>query len=267
MSRDLTEARSYLFVPGNRPDRFAKAVAAGADQIVIDLEDAVGPDHKDAARQATSEWLSTASQTVVRVNGLLSPFFERDLEVLRGAPRRVMLPKARLSDVQEVAGRLPRGSQIVALVESAAGLEEASAIGRVDGVARFAFGNVDFAASLGVESDDQQALLFARSALVVAAASASLPPPVDGVTTSLTDLLRVERDTRHGVAIGFAGKLCVHPAQVAAVHAALRPTAEQLARAERILSVARDGNVGRLDGGMVDEPVVQWAHRVSARAR
>jgi citrate lyase subunit beta / citryl-CoA lyase len=267
MSSDLGGARSFLFVPGNRPDRFAKAAAAGADQIIIDLEDAVGIGHKDEARQAAAAWLSTAGLTLVRLNAPRSPWFEADLAMLQGAPRRVMLPKASVGDVHEVAGGLPRGSQIVALIETAAGLEEASAIGRVHTVARLAFGNIDLAASLGVEPDDHQALLYARSALVLASAAARLSPPVDGVSLELTDLARVEGDARHGVRVGFTGKLCIHPSQIEAVHKSLRPTDEQRERAERILTASRDGDVTSLDGKMIDRPVVEWAQRISARTR
>jgi len=251
---NLETARTLLFVPGDRPDRFAKAAAAGADAIVVDLEDAVAPADKEAARTHAVAWLDGGHEAVVRVNAVGTPWHDADVAALGGAP--LMLPKA------ERAEDVARLGSVVALVETAAGL---SAAREVCGAAvRVAFGSIDLAAELGVDPASQIALLHARSALVLAAAAAGAPPPLDGVTTALDDPGALTRDTAHAVELGFTGKLLVHPRQVKPVHAALRPSEEDIAWARRVLEAGESAVA--VDGQLVDRPVLLRARRLLDRA-
>lgn len=267
----LTTARSLLFVPGDRPDRFAKAGASDADAIVLDLEDAVAPDAKPQAREHVGGWLrghAAAHVTaVVRINAAGTDAHEDDVAAARRLGRPVMLPKAEdpahiTRVVRELGGTVP----LVALIETAAGVLRAPEICAVPGVVRIAFGSVDLAAQLGVAHTDREAMRHARATLVLASAAAGLAPPVDGVTTAVDDPDAVRSDAAYARRLGLAGKLCVHPRQVPAVHEAFAPTREELRWAREVVASASDGAVTVLDGAMVDKPVVDRARRLLAAA-
>lgn len=255
----IADARSFLFVPGDRLDRFAKAAAAGADVVVLDLEDAVAPGAKDAARDHVVAWLSAGNVAVVRVNGVGTPWYERDVAAVRELAVAVMVPKA--ERVDDLAG-LP---SVLPLIETPVGVRAAEVLCGVPTVVRPAFGSIDLAACPGVSPASRTALLHARSALVLAAAAAGCAPPVDGVTMALSDVDAVRSDVSHAVELGFTGKLCVHPRQVAVVHEALRPSDEELAWARRVLA-ASEGEAVAVDGELVDRPVLVRAARLIARA-
>lgn len=249
----IERARSFLFVPGDRPDRFAKAAASGADVVVLDLEDAVAPAAKEAARAHVVAWLAEGHPAVVRVNAAGTPWHAGDVAAVRDSAT-VLVPKAEsVTDFDGLSSVLP-------LVETARGVAAAVELCRVSTVVRPVFGSIDLAADLGVDPTSRTALLHARSALVLAAAAAGCAPPVDGVTTALSDVDAVRDDTRHAVELGFTGKLCVHPRQVPVVHEAFRPSAGQIAWARSVLA-AGDG-VAAVDGHMVDRPVLLRARRV-----
>lgn len=254
----IAAARTFLFVPGDRPDRYAKAAAAGADVVVLDLEDAVAPGAKDAAREHVVAWLAAGHTAVVRINAAGTPWHAADLAAVRDAAA-VMVPKAeRPEDLDGLSSVLP-------LVETARGVTAATELCAVPTVVRPVFGSIDLAADLGVDPLSRTALLHARSALALAAAAAAgCAPPVDGVTTALSDVDAVRDDTRHAVELGFTGKLCVHPRQVPVVHEAFRPSEEELAWARSVLA-AGDG-VSVVDGRMVDPPVLSRAARLLSRA-
>lgn len=275
----LRAARTLLFVPGNRPDRFAKAEAAGADVVVIDLEDAVAPDDKDAARSDVAQWLSSGHAAVVRINGADTQWFDGDIAMLaavginnpagaaEGVGAGAMLAKAEAS---EIVSRVATASNapVIPLIETAVGVLNAPGIAATPGVARIAFGAIDFAAELGVDPDDREALLHARSTLVLASAAARVASPVDGVTTALRDAEKLTDDVGYAARIGLRGKLCIHPSQVAAVHDRLAPTDDQLAWARRIVDATRaDGSAVAVDGHMVDPPVVARAQQILAAVR
>ncbi|QYX76594.1 HpcH/HpaI aldolase/citrate lyase family protein [Streptomyces akebiae] len=260
-SRYISSARSWLFVPGHRPDRFAKAAASGADLVIIDLEDAVAAEDKERARVSAAAWLAQGNDAVVRINPPGTPWFQSDLaEAARqGCP--VMVPKAEDPAVlTEVAARVAGRCELVPLIETAAGVERAWEVCATVGVARAAFGNVDLAGQLGVAWDDHTALTYARSKLVSASAAAGICPPVDGVTTAVKDAAVLHEDVLHARRLGFTGKLCIHPAQVEAVSRGFAPSEAELEWARTV--VAAGDSVTAVDGRMVDKPVLERARRL-----
>jgi citrate lyase subunit beta/citryl-CoA lyase len=263
-----TSPRSYLFVPGNRPERFAKAHRSGADAVVVDLEDAVAPAGKSAARDLVAAALDPATPVVLRINAAGTPWFADDLELCRlPGVAAVMLPKAEGIDaacsIVETTYR-----DVLALVESAAGIDTVRAIARVPGVVRLVFGSLDLQADLGIEGDDDALLAF-RSELVLASRLGGLAAPVDGVTPAIDDTARLATDAARARRLGFGAKLCIHPTQVDAVNLAFTPTPAQLDWARRVLEGwhAADGGVFTLDGRMVDAPVHRLAVALLARGR
>lgn len=265
-AESLTTARTLLFVPGDRPDWFAKARAAGADVVVLDLEDAVAAPRKDAARAQVHGWFAAGGTGIVRVNGAGTRWHEADLDLAAGLRIPVLLPGAEdPDDVARVVAAL-RGAPVVALVETAAGVLAAPAVCAVDGVVRAGFGNVDLAAQLGVDPADRTALTHARQSLVLAAAAAGTAPPLDGVTTAIADDEALRDDLRHAVRTGFTGKLCIHPRQVATARDAFAPTPDQVEWARRVLAAAPDGAAAAVEGHMVDAPVLARARRLLAQS-
>ena len=266
------DALTYLFVPGNRPERFAKALASGADRVILDLEDAVAPADKAAARSAVAQWLHSqsalADRLLVRINDDASPWYADDLALLAASPLRcVMLPKCESpAQVVAVQARLAPGSSTLPLIETARGLQAVQAIAQAPGVARLAFGSLDFMLDLDVPADSPM-LNMAAAQIALASRAAGLPAPLAGVTPAL-DAAQVSADMAQARSLGFGAKMCIHPAQVAAVLAALAPTAAEMAWAERVLqaSAAAGGAALQLDGKMVDRPVLLRAERLLARA-
>ncbi|XUL94023.1 HpcH/HpaI aldolase/citrate lyase family protein [Streptomyces galilaeus] len=181
-----------------------------------------------------------------------------------------MLPKAeRPYQISDLLARLPPGSAVVPLLETAAGVLDARAVCAVPGVIRAGFGSVDLAAELGVDPDDPTALAYTRSHLVLASAAAGVAPPLDGVTTALDDERALVADAERAAALGFTGKLCVHPRQVPPVNAAFTPSDEEREQARAIVRAsadrAADGAVTVVDGRMVDRPVLERARRLLNR--
>jgi citrate lyase subunit beta / citryl-CoA lyase len=257
--------RSYLFVPGNRPDRFEKARQSGADAVILDLEDAVQSTHKDLAREAVASWLSTTRPAYVRINAAGTPWFERDLEVV-GLPGvlGVVLPKA--EQIAEVAAHLTGEAHVLPLLETALGIWNALALAQAERVERLAFGAVDFQLDTGI-SGEREELLYARSRLVLASRAASILPPVDGVTMTFDDLIRLREDVAYARRLGFGGKLCIHPRQVERINRGFAPTDAERAWARRVLSAAQVTGAGalQLDGELIDRPVIERARSILAR--
>lgn len=258
-------ARSLLFVPGSRPDRFEKAEASGADIVILDLEDAVAPSDKKTARRAAVAWAVNHDRCLVRVNGVGTQWLADELRALRGSGVAVMLPKAESVDDVRRAHDESGGSPIVSLVETPLGVVSALALAASGVVTRLALGNVDLAVALGVDPASQPALHHARASLVLASAVAGIAAPVDGVTTRLRDDAVLVDEVAHGRELGFGGKLCIHPRQVAAVNAAMSPSAGEIDWARQVVSQAREGVVV-VDGAMVDAPVVARARQILMRA-
>jgi citrate lyase subunit beta/citryl-CoA lyase len=257
----ITDARSLLFVPGNRPERFDKATTSGADVVIIDLEDAVAPSAKLSARHAVSEWLNADRPVVVRINSADTEWFELDLDLCRHpGVAAIMLPKARSGDVLARVAAL-RGT--IALVESAQGILDMAEIAATTGVIRLAFGAIDLALDLDTSCPDVAFAPF-RLHMVVASRAAGLTGPIDGVTTDFRDPAVVTADARAARSLGFTGKLCIHPAQVIPLHTALQPTEVQMEWARRIVAAdaASAGAAVSSNGHMVDRPVVMRALRL-----
>jgi citrate lyase subunit beta/citryl-CoA lyase len=260
---------SYLFVPGDRPERFAKAAASGADRIIIDLEDAVAPASKPAARAAALEWLRTGAPAMVRINGCDTPWFHDDLRMLEDfATAGLMVPKADADVMAAVAAAAdtPR-AELVALVETVAGWASARQILATGPTVRLAFGNIDFALDSGL-ADGDDTLAAVRAALVLESRLAGKPAPIDGVSLELTDATVIARHAQQSKRWGFGGKLCIHPRQVEAVNLAFRPSPHDCDWARRVLDAAgaSGGAAVALDGKMIDRPVIERARRILAEA-
>lgn len=263
---------SYLFVPGNRPERFAKALGSGAGAIILDLEDAVSPADKENARQTIADWVATAGvapeRLVVRINDALSPWFDDDLAMIKAAGiKQVMLPKTEFAE-QVAMTIAAAGSDlaVLPLVETARGINNVEQIALANGVQRIAFGTLDYAADLQL-SGDERGLIYPYSKIAIASRSAELAPPIAGVTPNIDDLSRTEADYTFARAFGCTAKMCIHPKQVDLVEQLSRPTEQEVQWANRVLSAAASSSGAvQLDGKMVDRPVVLKAEAILARS-
>jgi len=257
--------KSYLFVPGNRADRIPKAAASGADHIIIDLEDAVGPDEKAHAREHAADWFANGGKGVVRINGMDTPWFASDLEAFVSLSNaEIMVPKANIAAIAAVSAALP-GRSLIALIESVEGLVELRDLARMVGVVRLAFGNLDFGMDSGISGNSGN-LDIARFEIVVASRYAKLAPPIDGVTTAIGDDVTLAADIERAKGFGFAGKLCIHPKQVEAVNAGFSPSQSEIDWARKIIdgAASAQGAVFQVDGKMVDRPVIDRAEKILA---
>lgn len=257
---DLLSAITALFVPGDRPDRFDKARSSGADVVILDLEDAVADAAKVRARSTVVDAVSSGYACIVRVSGA-GPAHSADLEALAGVDREslqgVMLAKAEgAAEVNRVA---ELGVPVIPLIESARGVDAVEEIAAVDSVARIAVGGHDLAADLAISARSRTMTMLA-SRIVLASRVAGIAAPWDSPSTVLDDPDVVVREARDARDDGFGGKLCIHPSQIAPVRTAFEPTRGEIAWAERVMA-AGDGAV-RLDGQMVDRPVVLRAARI-----
>jgi len=268
------DPRTYLFVPGNRPERFAKALGSGADAVVLDLEDAVALPAKGEARDAIARWSAQAGDAdrgriVVRINDARGSGLADDLKLLRDARiHSVMLPKAESADdVQAVRAAVPQ-ARVLPLIESAFGVANVQRVAGAEGVACLVFGTLDYALDLDLDiADGPDGLAHAASVLAIASRVAGLSAPVAGVTPQLDDEQRLLADLAWSRRHGFGAKLCIHPRQFAPIHAALTPNAEAVDLARRVLAAeAASPGAAQLDGRMIDRPVVLQAERTLRRA-
>lgn len=273
----ISLARSFLFVPANRPERFAKALASGAGAVIIDLEDAVAPDAKPAARaQLAQAWAGFTgpeqARLVVRVNAAGTPWHLEDLQLMANLAAEglggVVLPKAEAPDMlRTLAAHTGDTCALLPMVETAAGLAAIDALAGCPRVCRLVFGNLDFQADVGMAcGPDEAELAPVRLALVLASRRAGLAAPVDGVTAALHDSDQLRRDTARSRRFGFGARLCIHPAQVAVVNAGLGPSAQEVDWALRVLAHQQHTGEGvfTLDERMVDAPVLKLAQRTLA---
>jgi citrate lyase subunit beta/citryl-CoA lyase len=256
--------RSFLFTPGDRPERFDKAWLSDADEVILDLEDAVAPHAKAAAREAIANWLHPRRPVWLRVNPVGSPWFEADLKLAaREGVAGVMLAKAEGPVPQLSSLCASRGMAWLPLVETAQGLRRAGEIAALPGVSRLAFGSIDFQVDLGIE-DEEDGLLAFRSELVLQSRLAGIAAPLDGVTVAIGDDQALAAAARRSRSLGFGGKLCIHPRQATVVNEAFSPSPQQRDWARRVLDAmaASGGAAVAVDGKMVDRPVWLQAQRI-----
>ncbi len=263
-------ARSFLFVPGNRPDLYEKAYASEAHAVIVDLEDAVGPDDKEGAREAAAAWLDSSHldsshPVLLRINAAGSEWFEEDLALagLSGVSA-VVLPKVEaVEEVRRVGERTRPEVPVLPLIESAMGLHGAMDIAREPSVQRLVFGALDLQHDLGIQGDGEELHTF-RSHLVLVSRLAGIQPPVDGVWTDFHDEEGLRAHTLRGRRFGFGGTLCIHPSQVGPVNDCFRPSPEEIDWAKRVLDAVASsgGSVVALDGQMIDRPLILMAERI-----
>jgi citrate lyase subunit beta/citryl-CoA lyase len=262
---------ALLFCPADRPDRYVKALAA-ADAVILDLEDGVGPDAKDAARAALAATTLDPARVVVRVNAIGTAEHAADMAALRETGYRlIMLPKTERG--AQLTG-LGGDWQVVALCETPLGILNAAEIAAAPNVVAVMWGAEDLIAALrgrGSRFTDgryRAVALHARSAVLLAAAACGRPA-IDAVYVNIPDLDGLAAEAQDAAASGFALKACIHPSQVAVVRQAFRADEEQVAWARRVLAAARDaGSAGKgavkVDGQMIDAPLIRQAEAILA---
>jgi (S)-citramalyl-CoA lyase len=267
--------RSWLFTPASRPDRFAKAAAAGADVAILDLEDAVAPKDKAAARAAALQYLVNPPVDGVlhalRINGLDTRAGIADLDALLGSkatPHFLVLPKTDSVGHLQILDRLlsaaGKDTRLVGLIESAQGLAAVEAIASATSrLAGLILGGADMAADLGAVAA-WEPLSFARSRLVAACALAGVTS-IDSPFFHLHDEAGLKQEVAASIALGFRAKAAIHPAQVEVINAALTPSTEAVEKARAILAENAKG-VGTVDGQMIDQAIARKAQQTLAAA-
>ncbi len=281
--------RTVLFTPGNHPRKVAKVFGAGADAIILDLEDAVAVAEKAETRVTVVDALRAAEPGgplgYVRVNALDTPFCYGDIMTVTGEwLDGIVLPKVEraadlvvadwlLSQLERERGLEPGAIDLLPIIETGAGLAAVDAIADVGAgagarIKRLSFGAGDFTRDMGmVWTAEEQELADARARIVLASRIAGLQPPIDTVFIDLKDAGSLERSARTALAMGFQGKLCIHPAQVGPVNAVFTPSDEEVARAEKFVAAFKEAEAQgsasiQVDGYFIDYPIVEKAERV-----
>lgn len=266
------DARTFLFVPGDRPERFGKAMASGADQVIIDLEDAVAPGNTETAlTNALSALVPDGDlRGLVRVHPTDSEMFEPQVEALLSLSgvtghglMGIMVAKAEdPAAIREIQRRLPEGLSLIPLVESARGLQAAQSIADLPGVTRLAFGAVDFSLDVGADLD-AEILDYARASLVIAARAGTGSAPIDSPSTEIADANKVLSAAMRARRNGFGGMLAIHPAQLGPIAKGFAPSAEEIAWAAEVLN--SEGGAAQVRGQLVDRPVTERAKNILLR--
>jgi len=287
----VSVARSHLYVPGDKPEVLAKALGRGADALIVDLEDAVAPASKDAARTVVANWLSglpaaadNPVQVWIRINSgemghtdvraVLSPAVTGVVAAKTESAEELVALHAVLTAMEDKL-ELPAGSiGVVPLLESANAVLNALAIAKAPRVQRLQVGEADLRADIGVElGADGRELLYVRSQVVLISAAAGIDPPVGPVDTNFRDTEALAESTRAVKRMGYVGRACIHPAQAAIVNEVFTPTADEVAAAKDLIArfdaamAAGDGVCLDAQGRMVDEAVVRQARRTLFLAR
>lgn len=283
-------ARSHLYVPGDRADVLAKAVTRGADALIIDLEDAVAPSAKDAAREAVAAFLgeqptagTAGPELWVRVNSgaaalmdvrsVVTPALSGICLAKTQNPDEVVAVAELLTELEVQNGMVAGAVAIAPLLESASAVLGVREIAAGPRVARLQVGEADLSAELGVAlGPDERELLWVRSQVILASAEAGIEPPVGPVSTNFRDLDALRDSTLALRRMGYRSRACIHPAQVAVVNEVFTPTAAELSRARELVEAydaaiaSGDGVFTDADGRMVDVAVVRAARRTVAAA-
>ncbi|GCE38112.1 Citrate lyase beta chain [Rhodococcus wratislaviensis] len=238
---DAAAARSWLLVPADQPDRIADAEQSGADALILDLEDGVAAANKPQARRIARDWLDHSRHAWVRINNADdSEKWQDDLAALDGAQGLLGIVLAKASHVEVTAARLPAGTPIVAMIESASGLDHSRAIAAADSTVRLAFGVGDYRRDTGI-GGDSLALAHPRSVLAHHSRLAGIAAPIDGPTPD-TDPGRLCTAIAETMAMGHTGRLSLEPEQLPVINSALSPTANDLAWAQSIVTeLGEDG--------------------------
>jgi citrate lyase beta subunit len=257
-------ARTFLFVSALRVDQVQKALESSADEVILDLEDAVSNDDKAQARE-NLRVLQPARDCIVRINNFHSSDFAYDLDSITGYSwlKAVILPKVESSDdVQQTRRGLKGRTEVIALVESALGIENVKEIA-TSGVSRLAFGSVDYSVQMGTEPSDLL-LAYPRSRLVVASAARALPPPIDGPTRNYLDLETLKAETALARTLGMGGKFCIHPKQLPIVQQCFAALPSELSWAKMVLDglAKSPSGVFAVDGQMIDAPLIARAKEI-----
>lgn len=248
-----------LYVPGDRPDRFDKAVATGAQLVIIDLEDAVSAERKDLARDAVVAWLqSPSSYDRVRIDVRVNAGDDDDLAAIAALDRSigVRLPKVESpSDVDGAAAVVGTDRPIAVLIETARGVEAVAEIASHPAVVAITLGEADLASDLG--TNDEAVLDWVRVRLLVATRAARRPAPMMSVFPDIADLEGLRADTERGRRMGFVGRTAIHPAQLPVIVDAFTPPVEDVRWATEVLAATADGGVGRLETGAMVDPAMR----------
>ena len=268
MTLTAAALRAPLFVPGDRPERFTKAADSGATAIIIDLEDAVQPDKKSAARANLVGLRNIDAPALVRINGADTPWFEDDLDALRHIPIvGVVVPKVDSRAVLERVSASRPSASLVPLMETCAGFAALADVLSSPGVLTAAFGSIDLSVDLGC-AEEWEPLLLARSELVMRSRLAGIAPPVDGVTLKLDNDELVAADARRAKALGFGGKLAIHPRQISSIFAAFHPSIAESNWADAVIEQAANSpGAFAYAGQMIDKPIIERARRIKEAAQ
>lgn len=260
----MAAIRSWLFAPGHSERILAKVFEAGADAVLLDLEDAVPPDQKARARDQVREALADHPEAWVRINRSGSVAARADLEAVAGRCAGIRIPKVEsAAHVEWVAGRAPR-TPLTCTIESALGVVHAYEIAAHKRASDLTYGGADLSLDLGMAGGWEESL-YSRSALVVASRAAGKPAPIDGVYTRLDDEAGLRAEAEAARRLGYFGKSAIHPSQVAVINEVFQASAEEVAWARRVLAAFEraGGAATRLeDGEFVDVPVAERARRV-----
>ena len=261
---------TYLFVPGNRPDRFDKAIGSQAGAVIVDFEDAVSPADKAHARDSFAGWYRGArvapERILLRINDESTPWFDDDIAIIRETGMRgVVLPKAEsAAQIERVSVALPGDGFVIAIVETARGIVALDELSQAKRLQRIAFGTLDYALDLDL-TGDERGFLYPACCIALASRAAGIATPVAGVTADIGDESKILADLALARACGFGAKLCIHPKQVDVIRVAMLPSAGEIEWAKRVVAAAESGaGAVQMDGRMVDRPVVEKARRILA---
>lgn len=269
MEKIHKSARSYLFVPANRVERFEKALNTQADAVIIDLEDAVPVDLKVSAREGLNQWLldHPEQQVMVRVNASETEWFTTDILLAKHHNvSAIVLPKTESVD-QIISVLNIKELDVFPLIETSKGFANVRQIASVKSVRALMFGSIDFQLELNMQGGYQELLSF-RNEIVLASKLAGIEAPVDGVTVDFKDEVLIQMEVQQAKNLGFAGKLCIHPNQVNLVNQTFNPTVQEIEWAKQVINIVNEaqGQAVSMDGKMIDLPVILKAQKILQQA-
>ncbi|UMS28656.1 HpcH/HpaI aldolase/citrate lyase family protein [Escherichia coli] len=270
---------TYLFVPANKKDFFPKALASGADAIILDLEDSVHPSEKTSGRENIINWFrevklkENTGHIYIRINNPESEYFSHDvkmLETISGSLLKgIFIPKLEQNDsIRKIKKILPeylKNIIMIGIIETARGLHHCESIAE-SGISRMAFGSLDFSLDINCQQS-QEALLYARSRIVIASRIADLPAPIDCVTPEFNSSEMLAEESLHGSSLGFGAKLCIHPDQVSVISGIYSPSEDKTEWAKKVIQQSNGNYAFKIDGSMVDLPLIKIAARILEREK